>query len=60
MNVTKINSMELGIKVNLRGKVYEVVGYIMDGKKLIGLTLKNEHETIKLEGEKQCRKARVV
>jgi hypothetical protein len=52
--------MELGKKVNWKGKVYEVIGYIMGGTKLYGLTLKNDYETIRIIGERQCKKAKVV
>ena len=46
--------------MSYKGQRFEVVMYVMVGDTLTALELRNERETIKLQGEKQCKKARVV
>ena len=52
--------MELGAIVSYKGQRWEVIMYMVVGKTLTALELRNERETIKLQGEKQCKGAKVV
>jgi hypothetical protein len=52
--------VELGAIVNYKGQRYEVVMYMVVGNALTALELRNEYETIKLRGERQCRNVRLV
>jgi len=52
--------VELGAIVKYKGETYEVIQYATADGVLFMLTLKSERETIRLQGEKQCRNAKVV
>ena len=52
--------MELGAIVSYKGRRYEVIMYMVVGNAVTALELRNEYETIKLRGERQCRNARLV
>ena len=52
--------MELGAIVSYKGQRYEVVMYVVVGSVLTALELRNDYETIKLQGEKQCKNVKVA
>ena len=52
--------VELGAIVSYKGRRYEVIMYMVVGNAVTALELRNEYETIKLRGERQCRNARLV